>query len=153
MVNMHVLISYGVYEFDIISYEATLVSTHKSFSLVNFKIFLHNYYINSWVASIYMSCVMRKPFFLYTCENKGADQLSGNPEADQCLCFRDYKDSTISTEYSLNLKFLDQLANLHFHFTSVPRCTPMTFKPFSAMDQVKNPENWFSHNEAHITLG
>ena len=21
---------------------------------------------------------------------------------------------------------LDQLANLHFHFTSVPRCTPMT---------------------------
>ena len=23
-------------------------------------------------------------------------------------------------------KLLDQLANLHFHFTSVPRCTPMT---------------------------
>ena len=22
--------------------------------------------------------------------------------------------------------YLDQLANLHFHFTSVPRCTPMT---------------------------
>ena len=21
---------------------------------------------------------------------------------------------------------IDQLANLHFHFTSVPRCTPMT---------------------------
>ena len=28
------------------------------------------------------------------CENKGADQLRGNREADQCLCFR-YSDSTI----------------------------------------------------------
>ena len=28
------------------------------------------------------------------CENKGADQLGGNREADQCLCFR-YTDSTI----------------------------------------------------------
>ena len=27
-------------------------------------------------------------------ENKGPDQLRGNPEADQCLCFR-YTDSTI----------------------------------------------------------
>ena len=27
-------------------------------------------------------------------ENKGADQLRGNREADQCLCFR-YPDSTI----------------------------------------------------------
>ena len=28
------------------------------------------------------------------CENKGADQLRGNREADQCLCFR-YTDRTI----------------------------------------------------------
>ena len=36
---------------------------------------------------------MRKPdFCLY--ENKGADQLRGNREADQRLCFR-YSDSTI----------------------------------------------------------
>ena len=28
------------------------------------------------------------------CENKDADQLRGNREADQCLCFR-YLDSTI----------------------------------------------------------
>ena len=33
-----------------------------------------------------------KPFFL--CENKDADQLRGNREADQRLCFR-YTDSTI----------------------------------------------------------
>ena len=36
---------------------------------------------------------MRKPAFCI-CENKDADQLHGNREADQCLCFR-YRDSTI----------------------------------------------------------
>ena len=36
---------------------------------------------------------MRKPAFCI-CENKDADQLRGNCEADQCLCFR-YTDSTI----------------------------------------------------------
>ena len=40
-----------------------------------------------------MSLVMRKPAFCI-CENKDADQLRGNREADQCLCFR-YIDSTI----------------------------------------------------------
>ena len=30
----------------------------------------------------------------FICENKDADQLRGNREADQCLCFR-YTDSTI----------------------------------------------------------
>ena len=33
-----------------------------------------------------MSRVMRKPDFCI-CENKGADQLRGNREADQRLCF------------------------------------------------------------------
>ena len=37
--------------------------------------------------------VMRKPFFCI-CENKDADQLRGNREADQRLCFR-YTASTI----------------------------------------------------------
>ena len=41
----------------------------------------------------YMSLVMRKPAFCI-CENKDADQLRGNREADQRLCFR-YTDSTI----------------------------------------------------------
>ena len=36
---------------------------------------------------------MRKPAFCI-CENKDADQLRGNCEADQRLCFR-YTDSTI----------------------------------------------------------
>ena len=34
-----------------------------------------------------MSLVMRKPTFCI-CENKDADQLRGNREADQRLCFR-----------------------------------------------------------------
>ena len=40
-----------------------------------------------------MSRVIRKPTFCI-CENKDADQLRGNREADQRLCFR-YIDSTI----------------------------------------------------------
>ena len=40
-----------------------------------------------------MSRVVRKLAFCI-CENKDADQLPGNPEADQRLCFR-YMDSTI----------------------------------------------------------
>ena len=42
---------------------------------------------------MYLSRVMRKPTFCI-CENKDADQLRGNREADQRLCFR-YIDSTI----------------------------------------------------------
>ena len=41
----------------------------------------------------HMSLAMRKPDFCI-CENKDADQLRGNREADQGLCFR-YTDSTI----------------------------------------------------------
>ena len=42
---------------------------------------------------LYMSRLMRKPT-ICICENKDADQLRGNREADQRLCFR-YSDSTI----------------------------------------------------------
>ena len=40
-----------------------------------------------------MSRVMRKPAFCI-CENKDPDQLRGNREADQRLCFR-YINSTV----------------------------------------------------------
>ena len=45
---------------------------------------------------------MRKPDF-GICENKDADQVRGNREADQRLCFR-YTDSTISLlpEYEIS---------------------------------------------------
>ena len=38
---------------------------------------------------------MRKPFFWNICENKDADQLRGNRETDQRLCFR-YSDRMIT---------------------------------------------------------
>ena len=49
----------------------------------------------------YLSRVMRKPTFCI-CKNKDADQLRGNREADQRLCFR-YTDSTIPllTKYEI----------------------------------------------------
>ena len=44
-------------------------------------------------SELHMSLVMRKPAFC-KCENKDTDQLRGNREANQRLCFR-YTDSTI----------------------------------------------------------
>ena len=50
----------------------------------------------------HMSGGVRKPDFCL-CENKDADQLRGNREADQRLCFR-YIDSTMPllTKYKLS---------------------------------------------------
>ena len=55
----------------------------------------------TWSKKGYLSRVVRKPAFCI-CENKDADQLRGNREADQRLCFR-YTDSTIP--HFLNTKF------------------------------------------------
>ena len=48
----------------------------------------------SFKHSTYETCIVRK-LDCCQCENKSADQLRSNCEADQCLCFR-YMDSTIS---------------------------------------------------------
>ena len=45
------------------------------------------------IHAYHLSCVVRKPDFCI-CEKKDADQLRGNREADQRLCFR-YTYSTI----------------------------------------------------------
>ena len=72
---------------------------------------------------------------LCICENKDADQLRGNHDADQRLCFR-YIDSTIPL---------------------LPKYK--TFKPLAILcdctarfvwDLVGNPEDRLSHDEAHI---
>ena len=82
-----------------------------------------------------MILVLRKPAFCI-CENKDADQLRGNREADQRLCFR-YIDST-------------------FHILSKIR----NFKPLAIFsgstarfvsDLVENPEDRFSHDQAHMS--
>ena len=74
---------------------------------------------------------MKRPAFCI-CENKDADQLRGNRNADQRLCFR-YIDSAI----------------------------PLLFKPLAIFcgctawfvsELVGNPEDQFSHNEAHMGL-
>ena len=52
-------------------------------------------------SAIKMSRVMRKPAFCL-CENKDADQLRANREADQCVCFATL---IVQSLYFLNPKF------------------------------------------------
>ena len=78
------------------------------YSLLNalhdlFELYQDEYYSNQFIKTwlliasdigIYvMSLFVRKPAFCI-CKNKDADQLRGDREADQRLCFR-YTDSTI----------------------------------------------------------
>ena len=77
----------------------------------------------------YLSRVVGKPAFCI-CENKDADQLSGDCEADQRLWFR-YTDSTIP----LLSKPLAIFCGCTARFVS---------------DLVGNPEDRFSHNDAHL---
>ena len=82
-----------------------------------------------------LSCVIRKPAFCI-CENKDADQLRGNCEADQHLCFR-YIESTIPLLPIIrNFKPLAILFGCTAQFVS---------------DLVGNPEDRFSHNVAPFT--
>ena len=81
-----------------------------------------------------MSRVVRKPAFCI-CENKDADQLCVNREADQRLCFR-YIDSTIPPLSKSEISSL------------MPSCVAV--QPSLVSDLVGNPEDRFSHNEAHI---
>ena len=76
---------------------------------------------------------MRKPAFCI-CKNKDADQLRGNREADQRLCFR-YTDSTIP---------LLSKSEIFKPLTILCGCTA-----WFVSDLVENPEDRFSHNEAH----
>ena len=73
---------------------------------------------------------MKKPD-LCLCENKGADQLRGNREAGQRLCFR-YTDSTISFKFPA------------FFYDCTGRFVS---------DLARNPEVRFSHDAARIILG
>ena len=75
----------------------------------------------------YMSRVVKKTDFCI-CENKDADQLRGNREADQRLCFR-YLDSTIPL-----------LPNI-FDFPRKRRCLYFTLS-FTHLLRLKH--RWFS---------
>ena len=77
---------------------------------------------------------MRKPAFCI-CENKDADQLRGNREADQRLCFH-YTDSTITLLSNSEISSL--------------KASSVVVQPDLCWTLVGNPEDRFSHNEAHI---
>ena len=72
----------------------------------------------------YLSRVVRKPAFCI-CENKDADQLRGNREAEQRLCFR-YTDSTIPLLCGCTVRLVPDL--------------------------VGNPKDRFSQNEANLSF-
>ena len=76
---------------------------------------------------------MRKPAFCI-CENKDADQLRGNREADQRLCFR-YKDSTIPLLPKSEISSLQPSSVAVQHVCVRPG---------------RKPERWFSHDTSHM---
>ena len=69
------------------------------------------------------------------CENKDADQLRGDREADQLLCFC-YTDSTIPLLHKSEISSLYAL--------------PVAVQQLFVQNLVGNPEDQFSHNEAQI---
>ena len=84
----------------------------------------------------YMSHLMGKPTICKG-KNKDADQLRGNREADQRLCFR-YSDSTIPLLHK-SPKFQDSSSFLCLYR---PVCVGPVWKPHC----------WFSHETAHILM-
>ena len=80
---------------------------------------------------------MRKPAFCIS-ENKDADQLRGNHEADQRLCFR-YTDSTILLLPKSEISCLSPSS-----VTVQPRLYNRTWS--------KTPKTGFSHNEAPFVV-
>ena len=79
---------------------------------------------------------MRKPGFCLS-ENKGADKLRGDREADQRLCFR-YTDSTISVVPKMR-----NFELLAFHSDSTDRFVS---------NRVGTPEDRFSRVAALMSL-
>ena len=79
---------------------------------------------------------MRKPAFCI-CENKDADQLRGNREADQRLCFP-YADSTMPLLPTSEISSLQP--------------SSIGIQPGLCGTLPENPEDRFSHNEARYTF-
>ena len=82
---------------------------------------------------------MRKPDFCLG-ENKGADQLRGNREADQRLCFR-YSDSIIP------LLLKSEISSFYSSFLSLyrPVCVGPGRKPRRPVFS-RRGSNWYNHN-------
>ena len=78
-----------------------------------------------------------KTVFFCICENKDADQLRGNREADQRLCFR-YIDSTTPLLSKSEISSLSP--------------SSLIVQPGLSGTWSESREDRFSHNEAHITV-
>ena len=88
---VHRAMHYFFFFFLLLNIEAIPTSNHKvnKLLLADIKIlrFFHMKNVSFFsFKNCYMSCVVRKPAFCI-CENKDADQLRGNYEACQRLCF------------------------------------------------------------------
>ena len=82
-----------------------------------------------------LSLVMRKPAFCI-CENKDAYQLRSNCAANQRLCFR-YMDNTIPLLSKSEIS------------SSIHLCGSTAW---FVLDLFGNPEDRFSHSEAHLLI-
>ena len=105
--------------------------------MLSHKKICSNKILSSRIADLhlYMSCVMRKPTFCI-CKNKDADQLRGNHEADQRLCFL-----YINTIPILPKSEISSLSS-----------SSVAAKPGLCRTWSETPEDQFSHNEAHILM-
>ena len=83
-----------------------------------------------------MSHLMGKPTICIV-ENKDADQLRGNREADQRLCFR-YSDSTIP------LLLKSEISKFQASSSFLCLYRPVCVGP------VRKPHCWFSHEAAQL---
>ena len=106
-------------------------SSYTSFSLTRSIV---SCLISVWTR--YSTFESRKPAFCI-CENKGTDQLRGNCEADQRLCF--FSTLIVQSLYYLNPKFQAS-------------CYLLWLYSLVCVGSGRNPEDRFSHNEAHFSF-
>ena len=83
---------------------------------------------------------MGKPT-IHICENKGADQLRGNREADQLtaklISTFVFATRIVQSHYFINTKF-------HASSCLLLLCSPVCVGPG------RKPQHWFSHEAAHL---
>ena len=103
----------------------------KKLCIMHGRVFFGN--ASQCFCSLFMSRVMIKPTFCI-CENKGADQLRSNSEADQRLCFA---TRIVQFLFYLN-RNVPVSGNLLCFYSSV------------YVEPVRRPHCWFSHDAAHL---
>ena len=111
------------------------VSIYLSILTINYVQKMQNeiYYLKNLFNDYYLSLFMRKPAFRI-CENKDADQRAVTAKLISAFVFA---TRIVQSIYFLKPKFQ---ACSHLQWLYSPVCKGL----------VGNPEDWFSHNEAHF---